>query len=44
MTAEDVAKRFKDICDFDRKSDYPTRADETFSKIMEYRESVKAKL
>jgi hypothetical protein len=43
MSAEDVAKKFKEICDFDRKSDYPSRGDETFSKIMEYRESINNK-
>ncbi len=34
MTAEDVVKKWKEITDFDRKCDYPTRADETFSRIM----------
>jgi len=41
MTAEDVAKKFSEIGDFGRKSDYPNRADETFSRIMEYRDSIK---
>jgi hypothetical protein len=44
MTPEGVAAKWKEITDFDRKSDYPTRADETFSKIMEYRDTINAKL
>lgn len=44
MTAEDVVAKWKEITDFDRNSDYPVRADETFSKIMEYRDSIKPKL
>lgn len=44
MTAEDVVAKWKDITDFDRKSDYPVRGDDTFSKIMQYRDSIKPKL
>jgi hypothetical protein len=44
MSPEDVAKKWGEINSFDRKNDYPTRPDETFSKIMEYRDSIKAKL
>lgn len=44
MTAEDVVASWKEITDFNRKCDYPVRADETFQKIMEYRDSVKPKL
>lgn len=44
MSPEDVAKKWKEINDFSRNNDYPTKTDETFSKIMEYRESIKAKL
>ena len=38
MTPEDVVKSWKDITSFDRKCDYPNRPDETFSRIMEYRD------
>ena len=44
MTPEDVQAKFSEICDFDRKCDYPSRPDETFSRIMEYRDSIKPKL
>lgn len=44
MTPEEVAKKFPQICDFNRKNDYPTRPDETFTRIMEYRDSIAAKL
>lgn len=44
MTPEEVAKKWSEINDFSRNNDYPTRPDETFSKIMEYRESIKPKL
>ena len=44
MTPEDVVAKWKEITDFDRNSDYPVRADETFSKIMEYRDTIKPKL
>lgn len=44
MSPEDVAKKWEEINNFNRKNDYPTGADETFSKIMEYRDGLKAKL
>lgn len=44
MSPEEVAKKWSEINDFSRNNDYPTRPDETFSKIMEYRESIKPKL
>jgi hypothetical protein len=44
MSPECVAKKWSEINDFSRNNDYPTRPDETFSKIMEYRENLKAKL
>lgn len=44
MQIEDVKAKFGDITNFDKKCDYPNRADETFSRIMEYRDSIKAKL
>lgn len=44
MSAEDVRDKFEEISSFNRKCDYPNRADETFSRIMEYRESIKPKL
>jgi hypothetical protein len=44
MSPEDVAKKWTEINDFNRNNEYPSRTDETFSKIMEYRESIKPKL
>jgi len=44
MSPEEVAKKWSEINDFSRNNDYPSRPDETFSKIMEYRESIKPKL
>ena len=44
MSAEDVAKKFSDITNFEKKCDYPSRPDETFSRIMEYRDQIKPKL
>jgi hypothetical protein len=41
MTPEDVEDKFKEITDFERRCDYPSRSDETFSRIMEYRETIK---
>ena len=34
MVAEDVVAKWKEITDFERKSDFPNRADDTFQKIM----------
>ena len=42
MQIEDVKTKFEDITNFDKKFDYCNRADETFSRIMEYRDSIKA--
>lgn len=44
MNIEDVQKKFGEFTDFERKCDYPSRPDETFSRIMEYRDSIKPKL
>lgn len=44
MSAEDVQKQFKEISDFDRKCDYPKEGNDTFTRIMEYRDSIKPKL
>ena len=38
MTPEDVASRWKEITDFDRKCDYPSTLNSTFERIMELRE------
>lgn len=38
MTAEDVAKRFKEIVDFGKNNDYPSSTNDTFGRIMELRE------
>ena len=37
MTPEDVAAKMSEITDFGRKNDYPTSANDTFGRIMEYR-------
>lgn len=41
MTPEDVASKFKEITDFSRNSDYPTSGNDTFGRIMEFREKAK---
>ena len=38
MTPEDVVKRWEDIINFDKNCDYPTSGNDTFSRIMEFRE------
>ena len=44
MSPEDVVKQWKEITGYDRNNDYPARPDETFSRIMEYRDSLKPSL
>ncbi len=44
MTAEKVAEKFDEILDFSKDNEYPLRPDETFSKIMDYRDSIAPKL
>ncbi len=44
MSPEDVKNKWDDITNFERNNDYPQRPDDTFSKIMEYRDTIKAKL
>jgi len=44
MSPEDVAAKIGEISDFDRKSDYPKKGDDTFSRILNYRNSLKPKL
>ena len=44
MSPEDVAKKIEEIGNFERKNDYPTKGDDTFARIIEYRESIKPKL
>ena len=44
MSPEDVAKKIEEIGDFTRNNDYPNKGDDTFARILEYRESVKPKL
>lgn len=41
MTPETVAKEWKNIISFDRKSDYPLSGNDTFGRIMEFREKPK---
>lgn len=41
MSAEDVAKRFDEITSFDKNNDYPTSGNDTFARIMEFREKAK---
>jgi len=44
MSPEDVAAKIAEISDFNRKCDYPTRGDDTFGRILNYRNSIKPKL
>ena len=44
MSPEDVKGKWDEITNFERNNDYPQRPDETFSKIMEYRDGIKGKL
>jgi hypothetical protein len=41
MTTEDVSKKFDDICNFDKECDYPASGNDTFARIMEFREKAK---
>ena len=41
MTPEDVSKNINDITNFDRNNDYPESGNDTFGRIMEYREKAK---
>ena len=41
MTPEDVSKSIGDITSFDRKNDYPESGNDTFGRIMEFREKAK---
>jgi hypothetical protein len=41
MSPEDVAKRFGEITDFERKNDYPVSGADTFARIIEEREKAK---
>jgi len=38
MTPEDVVKRWDNITNFDKNCDYPTSGNDTFARIMEFRE------
>lgn len=38
MCPEDVAKRWDEITNFDRNCDYPASGNDTFGRIMEFRE------
>lgn len=44
MSPEDVASKMKEISDFNRTNDYPTRGDDTFGRILNYRNNLKPKL
>jgi hypothetical protein len=44
MTPEQVKDKMKEISDFSRKSDNPSSAEDTFGRILSYRNSLKAKL
>ena len=44
MSPEDVAKKIGEIGDFSRNNDYPTKGDDTFGRILEYRQNIKPKL
>lgn len=41
MTPEDVVSKWEEITNFDRKCDYPTSGNDTFGRIMEFREKAK---
>ena len=41
LSPEDVTKEWKNICSFDRKNDYPSSGNDTFARIVEYREKAK---
>ena len=38
MTPEEVAKKWGDITNFEKECDYPTSGNDTFARIMEFRE------
>ena len=38
MTPEDVKSKFEEITDFDKTCDYPASGNDTFARIMEFRE------
>ena len=38
MSPEDVVKKWDDITNFDKNCDYPTSGNDTFARIMEFRE------
>jgi hypothetical protein len=40
MSPEDVASKIREISDFSRKNDYPTKGDDTFARILNYRNSL----
>lgn len=44
MSPEDVAAKIKEISDFNRKNDYPASGDDTFARILNYRNSITPKL
>jgi len=44
MTPETVKGKWEHVTSFERNNDYPNRPDETFSKIMEYRDTINPKL
>lgn len=44
MSPEDVAAKIGEISDFNKTCDYPTRGDDTFGRILNYRNSLKPKL
>ena len=41
MSPEEVQKRFGEITDFDKNNDYPASGNDTFARIMEFREKAK---
>lgn len=41
MSPEDVAKRFNEITDFSKNNDYPLSGNDTFARIVEFREKAK---
>ena len=41
MTPEAVAKEWNNVTSFDRKNDYPLNPNDTFGRIMEFREKSK---
>ena len=44
MTPETVKEKWENVSSFERNNDYPDRPDDTFSKIMEYRDTINPKL